>query len=100
MIAEAGNFPRLARFYSTPSSSPGRTLMRTVLERGIKSGEFRAVAIDNFVHLIIAPLLLRQCMQHSFMKVVPGMQFGDEQFFDVFVEHLLHSLAPVASRES
>jgi len=98
MIAEAGNFPRLARFYYHIVIEPGRGLLREVLERGVRSGEFRAIDIENYVQFIIAPILYRQCMQHSFLRVVPGMSMGTTTFLDCFVDHLLHSLAPVRSR--
>ena len=56
MIAEAGNFPRLARFYYRSVIEPGRQLMRDVIERGMQSGEFRHVDVENTIHFIIAPL--------------------------------------------
>ncbi len=94
MIAEAGNFPRLARFYYHVVIEPGRAILREVLERGMRSGEFRRVEVDDYVHFIIAPILLRQCMQHSFLHAVPGMHLGTDSFVESFIEHLLCSLAP------
>ena len=45
MMAEAGNFPVLARFYYDEVISRGHRLMASVLERGIKSGEFRKLDV-------------------------------------------------------
>ena len=96
LIAEACNFPRLARAYYQIVIEPGRALLRDVLNRGIERGEFRPVAVDNFVQFIIGPLVYRQCMQHSLQMAVPGMQLGDSDFLRSFEEHLLASLAPHA----
>lgn len=96
MIAEAGNFPSLALSYYQIVIEPARALLRDVLERGMRSGEFRIVATTNFVQFIIGPLLYRQCMQHSFALAVPGISLGDDQFLESFLDHLLRSLAPVA----
>ena len=45
MIAEARNFPQLARFYYEEVITRGHRLMGGVLERGIKAGEFRKVDV-------------------------------------------------------
>jgi AcrR family transcriptional regulator len=92
LIAEACNFPRLARAYYQIVIEPGRALLREVLNRGIDSGEFRPVSVDNVVQFIIAPLVYRQCMQHSLQMAVPGMQLGDGEFLASFKDHLLASL--------
>lgn len=94
MISEAGNFPRLARSYYEVVIEPGRALLREVLERGIRRGEFRPVDVENTIHFIIAPLLYRQCMKHSIQRAVPGMHLGSAAFLAEFVEHLLRALAP------
>ena len=93
MISEAGNFPRLAQFYYQAVIEPGRALLREVLVRGIRRGEFRPVDVENYIHFIIAPLLYRQCMQHSFLQAVPGIHLGDKNFLESYTEHLLCSLS-------
>jgi AcrR family transcriptional regulator len=57
MMAEAGNFPELARFYYDEVIRRGHRLMASVLERGIASGEFRDLDLDVGVRLAMAPLL-------------------------------------------
>ena len=100
MISEAGNFPRLAQFYYQAVIEPGRALLREVIVRGIRRGEFRSVDVENYIHFIIAPLLYRQCMQHSFLLAVPGMNLGSENFLETYTEHLLYSLAVRAAPAS
>src|ERR671923_495899 len=43
VIAEAGNFPELARFYLETAVHRGLELIAAILRRGIASGEFRPV---------------------------------------------------------
>src|SRR6516165_8529969 len=48
IVSEAGNFPKLARFYQETVVDRGMALMRRVLCLGIERGEFRAPGdLDN-----------------------------------------------------
>src|SRR2546426_8208469 len=55
MMAEAGNFPELARFYYEEVAVRGHRLMAGVLERGVKQGEFPAVHVAVAAKLAMAP---------------------------------------------
>jgi AcrR family transcriptional regulator len=66
MVAEAANFPELARFYYDEVVSRGHRLLATVVERGIKGGEFRRVDVPAAVRLAIAPVLWAANWKHSF----------------------------------
>ena len=57
VIAEAGNFPDLARFYLKNVVWPGMALIGGVLEEGIDRGEFRPVDVPETVKILIAPIL-------------------------------------------
>lgn len=71
MMAEAGNFPALARFYYDEVISRGQRLMASVLERGIKSGEFRRLDVTIAVKLAMAPLVHAANWRHSFALCTP-----------------------------
>jgi AcrR family transcriptional regulator len=58
VIAEAGNFPDLARFYLDEVVRRGLRLIGTILRRGIERGEFRPVDVDHTVFCVIAPMLI------------------------------------------
>lgn len=58
VIAEAGNFPALARFYVEEVTARGRRLIERVLRRGIEQGEFRAIDVPLTVPLVVAPALM------------------------------------------
>ncbi|MDI4633503.1 TetR/AcrR family transcriptional regulator [Pelomonas sp. V22] len=66
MMAEARNFPELAQFYVDEVIAPTHRLLAGLLERGMASGEFRRVKVDDAVHVLIAPMLHLTLHQHSF----------------------------------
>lgn len=66
ILAEAGNFPELARFYRAEVIERAFALFDAVLARGAASGEFRKLAGPNVDRCIIAPILLTAMWRHSF----------------------------------
>ncbi|KAF0162718.1 MAG: transcriptional regulator [Rhodocyclaceae bacterium] len=65
MISEAGNFPELATYYHDAVIVRGRDLMRRTLQRGIASGEFRAVDVETAIDVIFAPVLMMLIWRYS-----------------------------------
>lgn len=65
VIAEAGNFPKLARFYLDEVIRRGLRLIGAILRRGIARGEFRRVDVDHAVFCVIAPILLAALWKNS-----------------------------------
>ena len=65
VIAEAGNFPELARFYLDEVVHRGLGLIGTILRRGIERGEFRPVDVDRTVFCVIAPMLIAALWKNS-----------------------------------
>jgi AcrR family transcriptional regulator len=65
VIAEAGNFPDLARFYLDEVIHRGLRLIGAILRRGIERGEFRAVDVDHAVFCVIAPMLIAALWKNS-----------------------------------
>jgi len=57
MIAEAANFPELARFYVEAVIGRGRKLVAGILQRGIDRGEFRKVDTDLAARLLLSSLV-------------------------------------------
>lgn len=68
VIAEAGNFPDLARFYLDEVVHRGRSLIRRVLRAGIVRGEFRPVDVESAIDCVIAPMILAMLWRHSFAE--------------------------------
>jgi AcrR family transcriptional regulator len=68
VISEVGNFPELGRFYLDEVISRARNLLRKVIRRGVESGEFREIDVDQVVYCVIGPLLLSVLWRHSFER--------------------------------
>lgn len=65
IMAEAGNFPEIARFYSDEVIDPVSRMIGAILQRGIDSGEFRALDVPMTVQMIKAPVVLMMLWQAS-----------------------------------
>jgi AcrR family transcriptional regulator len=68
VIAEAGNFPDIARFYLEEVIHRGLGLFRRLLEVGVARGEFRPMDVDAAAYCIVAPLVLGMLWRHSFER--------------------------------
>lgn len=58
IACESSNFPEVAQYYHDRVRSRGRALLRTTLQRGVGSGEFRPVDLETAIDVIMAPLLM------------------------------------------
>jgi len=65
VLAEAGNFPELARFFLEAAPHRMLRLIASVLRQGIANGEFRPVDVDHVVYCVIGPLVFSVLWQHS-----------------------------------
>jgi AcrR family transcriptional regulator len=68
VIAEAGNFPEIARFYHDEVIQRGRAMVVGALARGAATGEFRPVDAEYAWRIVIAPLLVAIIWKHSFQS--------------------------------
>ncbi|MFZ6768129.1 TetR/AcrR family transcriptional regulator [Undibacterium sp. Di26W] len=91
MMAEAGNFPELARFYQEEVVDRGQNLMTIVLRRGMERGEFRQVDLEIDTRILTAPVIMMMMWKHS-----QGVCEIDPDKLDTYLEHYieiaLHSL--------
>lgn len=65
ILAEARNFPEIARFYLDEVVQPGRAMLAAVLRRGMDRGEFRQLDPDAVGHLLMAPMLMIALWRNS-----------------------------------
>jgi AcrR family transcriptional regulator len=91
VIAEAGNFPDLAKFYYDEVILRAHSMFRRVLQRGTEAGEFREVDIDHLVHVALAPLVMLAVWRHSF-ACCEHEQLQPQRYIDSYLDMLLHSL--------
>ena len=57
MIAEGPKHPDLVAWYWENVVSKGMAAIRTVLEKGVRGGEFHRSAVDDFPQLLVSPVL-------------------------------------------
>ena len=65
VLAEAQNFPEIARFYADEVIARGLAALGRLVERGIERGELRPVDVPATVPCIVAPLLLLALFKSS-----------------------------------
>jgi AcrR family transcriptional regulator len=91
VIAEAGNFPDLARFYLDTVVHRARDLVAAILRRGIEQGEFRPVDVNHVVYCVIGPLLFTVLWKHS-LGPHDDQPLDTSAVFRAHVDLLLHGL--------
>ncbi|THC40914.1 TetR/AcrR family transcriptional regulator [Massilia sp. Mn16-1_5] len=97
VMAEAGNFPELAKFYQEEVISRGTRMFSSMLERGVKRGEFRDINITQMTQVLIAPMLMLVTWKHS----VGPCERGDlepQAFLNTFLDMALHGLLPASTQ--
>ena len=72
IMAEAGNFPEVARFFHDEVIAPNGAVLAAIVQRGVERGEFAAVDIEAATHLWMAPLVLKALWAHSFDAICPA----------------------------
>lgn len=92
MMAEAANFPELARFYYEEVVTRGHSLLAGVIERGIKSGEFRRVDLRVAAKLALSPLMHAVVAQRAFANCIPE-GFNVRKYLDTHIDLYLHGIA-------
>jgi hypothetical protein len=97
MMAEAVNFPELARFYYEEVVQRGHRMIAEVLKRGIERGEFRPVDVLVATRLVVAPLLFAGMMKHSYQLCVSIPAIPDsfpETHMDIFLRGIARDPGP------
>jgi len=93
VMSEAQNFPEIAEFYQEEVIKPGNAMIRRILERGVTSGEFRNIDLEQAVHIIVAPMIFLMMWKHSMGACAASAKIVDpEQFIHMQVDVLLHGM--------
>ncbi len=100
VMAEAGNFPELARFYYEEVIAPAHALFHAVLQRGIDRQEFRTIDLAMTTHSLMAPVLLTMMWQHSFAHCCQEPMPDPRDQIEYGVDLLLKGLLQPALLES
>lgn len=98
IIAEAGNFPELARFYDTEVVARFRRAHRLILERGIASGEFRALPVEEALMIMAAPMLMMAMWRHAILPhLTRAPEIDPQRFLETHIDMVLAALRPAAA---
>lgn len=92
IVAEAANFPELARFYHTEVAGRMIRLLSGVIERGIARGEFRAVDPRYAAMAALGSGLFAVIWKHS-LYPVSGVDFDFRAFIDAHLETCVRGLS-------
>ena len=92
VIAEAGNFPDLARIYREEVIERGLGLFGNLLQAGMARGEFREIPIPHAVRMCLAPLLLAAIWRTTFARFDP-VPYDYQGLIEAHVTTLLRGLA-------
>lgn len=93
ILAEADNFPELARFYQEEVMTRRMRMISNMLERGIRRGEFRAIDVPQTAQVLIAPLLMLSTWKHT-VAPCERCDLQPEAFLEAFLDITLHGLVP------
>ena len=102
ILAEVRNFPDLAQFYVDEVIVPAHHLLATAVQRGVTSGEFRALPPQAVAHVLMAPIIFMALHRHSFGACpVQGELLDPDTILKTHLDLVLHGLclpgnAPVA----
>ena len=91
IIAEAGNFPEIARFYMTEVVEPGQAAIVDIVRRGIARGEFRNIDANDTALLIAAPMLLTALWRNS-LAPFAGAQLDEVKLLEAHLDTLRRAL--------
>lgn len=92
MLAEAVNFPELAKFYRDEVMSRTTRMISSILERGISRGDFRSVDIAQMTRVLIAPMIMLNVWKHSAVAPCECGELQPQAYLDNLLDLILHGL--------
>ncbi|WP_421998002.1 TetR/AcrR family transcriptional regulator [Reyranella sp.] len=95
ILAEAGNFPDVARFYCSNFDLRGRELFAKVLRRGVARGEVRPIAdIEMTAILLAQPIAMHSVWLRSLAPFDETHPADSERYYAAYLDFILRSLRP------
>lgn len=98
IACESRNFPEVAHYYHEQVLARGRALLRTTLQRGVASGEFRRMDVEATIDVIMAPLLMLAISRFSLSFCC--QENTPETYLQTHFSLLLHGLRSAASERA
>jgi AcrR family transcriptional regulator len=89
LIAEAGRFPEIAKFYHDEVVARGLRILRIIAQRAVARGEFRSDELVRFPQLAVAPGVVAILWAHLFQPFEP---LDVEALFEAHLALLMRAL--------
>lgn len=96
VMAEAGNFPELARMYREEIIDKGLAVLGGIIERGVKRGEFKKISKDHAARLVVGPLMIIAIWRTTFAKF-DDQPYDYQGLIEAHIATLLKGLAKEAA---
>jgi AcrR family transcriptional regulator len=81
VITEVRNFPEIAEYYRREVVEQATQLVGGILERGIRTGEFRRVDVRSAVLSLVFPMVMLCLHKHSLGACAPAIEMVDPHLF-------------------
>ena len=92
MMSEGGNFPEIAQFYVDEVIAPANAMMGHMVQRGIASGEFRAVDVRHVVAVLCGTLVFLALNKHSLGGCTPSDPIDPKAVIEAQIDLVLRGL--------
>lgn len=89
MIAEGSKYPELTHWYQENVVAHGLAALRVLIERGVRNGEFRKSALQEFPHMVVAPVAFAIVWSLVFG---PRHKLDSDRFIESHLELLLEAI--------
>ena len=92
VVAEASNFPDLARFFVQHVVRRGRKLFAALIREGIRRGEFRDCDVRYATRLLVSPLVFAAIWERS-LKPFDREPYNARRMLDLHLDVFLRGIA-------
>jgi AcrR family transcriptional regulator len=95
ILAEAGNFPDVARFFCAHFDLRGRELFIRTLRRGVQRKEFRPIEdVGTTAIILVQPLAMFSVWKRSLAPYDPTNRLSSQQFYAAYLDFIFKGLRP------
>lgn len=95
ILAEAGNFPDVARFFCAHFDVPGRALFIRALRRGVERKEFGPIAdIETTAIILLHPLAMFSVWKRSLSPYDTTTALSGDVFYAAYLDFVFKGLRP------
>ena len=93
IISESRNFPEIAEYYFHNVIEPGSSLIGSIIQRGVTSGEFQADDVESVVHSLVLPMVMLCAHKHG-LGACSHQQIDGHGFIAAHVALVVRGITP------